>query len=580
VDRNTLLAFVLSMGVLTLWFIWKAETMPPPAEPPVGGPTMDGSPAGAEEGFETPREPEPEFARRPEVDSGHTGEDRLLPPRGTLAPVAAGDEPVDPWERSFEMEHYRATLTNRGGGLRSWELKDYTEPWEGEDRPIELLQLGSGERVALTTPFAELGLGDFSSALYRVQAEDEGSVTFVLERGGFTIRKHYTLDEEFGFRLAIELENATDRAVRPSFEIEWPAAVGSPGADFRELSLVAFHPEDGVTREAVAGVGSPGFFGRIFGGGDEGPTRVPKGVSWGGVDIRYFVSALIPEEGRDLGATFLPVERGEVAATVLAFAPVEIAPGELAERQFRGFLGPKRNELLTAVGSDLTKSVNFGYSWVEPLTIFFHWLLEALYGVIPNYGVGIIIITILVRVVTLPIMARQMKSMEKMRALQPKLKEVQAEHTNDRARQSEATMALYKEHGVNPLGGCLPMLLQFPVFIGLFYALQSSFALRHAPFVWWISDLSAPELLFELPGVGFPVRLLPLIMGASMVLQQKMTPMTIDPAQARMMLIMMPVMMTVLFYQFPSGLVLYWMVSNLLGIAHQLWVRRGMSESP
>ena len=140
-------------------------------------------------------------------------------------------------------------------------------------------------------------------------------------------------------------------------------------------------------------------------------------------------------------------------------------------------------------------------------------------------------------------------------------------------------MALYKEHGVNPLGGCLPMVLQLPVFIGLFYALQSSFALRSAPFVGWISDLSAPEVLFELPGVGFPVRLLPVVMGASMVLQQKMTPTTIDPAQARMMLVMMPVMMTVLFYQFPSGLVLYWMVSNFLGIAHQLWVRRGMAAS-
>jgi YidC/Oxa1 family membrane protein insertase len=297
-----------------------------------------------------------------------------------------------------------------------------------------------------------------------------------------------------------------------------------------------------------------------------------------GVDIRYFASVLIPEERRDFGATFVSVEPGEVAAAVGAFDPVEVAPGHRAGREFRGFLGPKQNELLTAVGSDLTKSVNFGYSWVEPLTIFFHWLLEVLYGVVPNYGVGIIIITILVRVVTLPIMARQMKSMEKMRALQPHLKEVQAQHGDDRARQSEATMALYREHGVNPLGGCLPMLLQFPVFIGLFYALQSSFALRNAPFVWWIDDLSAPEFLFEIPGVGFPVRLLPLVMGASMVLQQKMTPTAVDPAQARMMLIMMPVMMTVLFYQFPSGLVLYWMVSNFLGIAHQLWVRRGMSE--
>ncbi|HEY5656611.1 MAG TPA: membrane protein insertase YidC, partial [Myxococcota bacterium] len=120
------------------------------------------------------------------------------------------------------------------------------------------------------------------------------------------------------------------------------------------------------------------------------------------------------------------------------------------------------------------------------------------------------------------------------------------------------------------------MLLQFPVFIGLYWALRSSIQLRQAPFFGWIDDLSAPESLFELPGIGIPVRVLPLIMGASMVLQQKITPMQADPAQARMMMTIMPIMMTVIFYQFPSGLVLYWMLSNLLAIGHQLWIGRKM----
>jgi YidC/Oxa1 family membrane protein insertase len=576
VDRNTLLAFVLSMGVLTLWFIWKAETMPPPTAGRAGGPTMEADTGGADGGpaatAEDGAELKPEWA---------AAESAVVPGRRLPAPVEV-DEVIELWERSFETQRYRATLTNRGGGLKSWELKEYFEKGkrgEEENRPIELIQLGSGERVALMTAFTELGLGDFSAAMYRVEAENEGSVSFVLERGGVSIRKQYTLDEEYGFHLRIEVVNETDRIVEPRFEIQWPAAVGMASNDFRELSLVAYDSEEGVTREAVASVGSPSFFGRMFGGSDQGPTRVPRGVSWAGVDIRYFLSVLIAKEERDLGVTFMPVEPGKVAVAVLAFEPVGVAPGERAEREFRGFVGPKRSDLLAAAGSELTKSVSLGYSWLEPLTLFFHWLLRILYRVVPNYGVGIIVITILVRVVTAPIMARQMKSMEKMRALQPQLKEVQAEHADDRARQSEAMMALYKEHGVNPLGGCLPMLLQFPVFIGLFYALQSSFALRNAPFVWWIDDLSAPESLFEIPGMGFPVRLLPLVMGGSMVLQQRMTPMTMDPAQARMMLIMMPVMMTVLFYQFPSGLVLYWMVSNFLGIAHQLWVRRGMAAA-
>jgi YidC/Oxa1 family membrane protein insertase len=137
-------------------------------------------------------------------------------------------------------------------------------------------------------------------------------------------------------------------------------------------------------------------------------------------------------------------------------------------------------------------------------------------------------------------------------------------------------MALYKSEGVNPLGGCLPMVLQFPVFIGLFYALRSAIELRQSPFFGWINDLSAPETLFEIPGVGLPVRVLPLIMGATMVLQQRITPMQMDPAQAKMMMTVMPIMMTFVFYQFPSGLVLYWMVSNVLAIAHQLTIGRAM----
>ena len=134
-------------------------------------------------------------------------------------------------------------------------------------------------------------------------------------------------------------------------------------------------------------------------------------------------------------------------------------------------------------------------------------------------------------------------------------------------------MELYRKEKVNPLGGCFPMLLQLPVFIGLFYALRSSISLRQAPFVSWINDLSVPETLFVIPGLELPIRILPLVMGATLGVQQRMTPTpSMDPAQARMMMTIMPVMMTVLFYQFPSGRVLYWMVSNLLGIAHQAWV--------
>jgi YidC/Oxa1 family membrane protein insertase len=170
--------------------------------------------------------------------------------------------------------------------------------------------------------------------------------------------------------------------------------------------------------------------------------------------------------------------------------------------------------------------------------------------------------------------------MERMRRVQPRMKEIQEKYADDRQKQSEEMMRLYRNEKVNPLGGCFPMLLQLPVFIGLFYALRSSIDLRQAPFFGWIQDLSAPDELFAIPGIGIPVRVLPLIMGGTMFLQQKITPMqTPDPAQARMMLTIMPLMMTVLFYQFPSGLVLYWMMSNILAIAHQLWIGKRMQPS-
>jgi YidC/Oxa1 family membrane protein insertase len=270
---------------------------------------------------------------------------------------------------------------------------------------------------------------------------------------------------------------------------------------------------------------------------------------------------------------------GVAAITQVFFDATPLQPGQSAAREMRVFMGPKEVERLEALGSEAVRSIDLGWTWVEPLTKFFSLFLHALYSIIPNYGVAIIILTIIVRIVTAPLTIKQMRSMERMRALSPKLKEIQEEHKDDRAKVSEATMALYRSEGVNPLGGCLPMVLQFPVFIGLFYALRSTIQLRQSPFVGWIDDLSAPETLFEIPGLDLPVRLLPILMGASMVLQQKITPSQMDPAQARMMMTVMPIVMVFVFYRFPSGLVLYWMVSNVIAIGHQLLIGRRMRQN-
>jgi YidC/Oxa1 family membrane protein insertase len=232
------------------------------------------------------------------------------------------------------------------------------------------------------------------------------------------------------------------------------------------------------------------------------------------------------------------------------------------------------------LGGGLIHSVDLGWAWIIPLTRFFNWLLSVLYSVVSNYGLAIILLTVLVRLVTTPLTNKQMRSMERMRSLNPKLQELKEKHGDDKQKQSEAMMALYRQEGVNPLGGCLPMLLQLPVFIGLFYALRSSIQLRQAPFFGWIDDLSAPDMLFELPGIGIPLRVLPLLNGLTMLVQQRITPMQgMDPAQQKMMTTMMPIVMTVVFYQFPSGLVLYWMVSSVLAVSHQLLIGKNLRKS-
>lgn len=578
-DRNTLLAFALSMAVFSLWAAWQGSQQPPPEDATAPSAERTAAAERAAPGAMDPSEP---GSRDLAASGAAEASPEAREPARAATPVAAATPEVAIEESVFETSLYRVHVSNRGAGLARWELLEpaYADPVTKDGAPMELLQLKPPYARALVTPFEELGLGSLSDVNFEIESKGDNSISYVHERDGLLVRKTFGFEEgSYEFRFSVEVHNGSNRIVTPRFAVEWPATI-SEEPDFRERSLVAIHDGD-IERTPIMGIGSPGFFGSLFGNSQpDQPELWPGNVDWAGVDDKYFIQVLLPDRPREASAVFEPLVRNETGATLIEFDAVELRPGQSVTQMFRGFSGPKEVERLDAMGALLGDSVNVGYSWVSPLTRFFQWLLKVLYSFVGNYGVAIIIITILVRLITLPIMSRQMKSMEGMRALQPKIQELQAKYADDRQKQSEEMMKLYRQEGVNPLGGCLPLLLQFPVFIGLFFALQSSIDLRHAEFIWWINDLSAPENLFTIPGLGLPFRLLPLLMGASMVIQQRMTPMTgMDPAQAKMMMTLMPIMMTVMFYQFPSGLVLYWFVSNLLGIAHQLWVRRNMDEA-
>jgi len=544
-DRNLFLAFALSFAVLTGWMLLTGPPHRPvapvaieqqlPAPAAVAEPTAPDAPAAS---VPAPSAP----ARAPEVAA------RTL---------------------RIERPQFIAEFTSRGAALQSFELRGYDTGRDAGQRPIVLAGDYATRDVTLLTPLEELGLGSLAERGFELEASTDSAITFRFESGGVTVRKSYEFEADgYMFALRLRIENGSSVAIAPRFGVEWPV-FPMQGTDFKDQALAALH-EGSVTRQPVAGFGKPSFFSRD-------PKRVVEmshEIDWAGVDVPYFLRAVLPDQPALANARFEATEPGRTGRVQVFFDPVEIPPAQSAERVFRVYVGPKQEQGLEALGGGLIRAINLGYTWVVPLTRFFHWLLQALYSVVPNYGVTIILLTLLVRMVMAPLTTRQMRSMERMRALAPKLEELRAKFADDKAKQSEGMMNLYRQEGVNPLGGCLPMVLQIPVFIGLFYALQSSIELRHSPFFGWITDLSVPESLFTIPGLDLPVRVLPLLMGASMVIQQKLTPMQADPAQAKMMLVVMPVMMTVMFYQFPSGLVLYWMVSNVVAISHQLWVGR------
>jgi YidC/Oxa1 family membrane protein insertase len=548
-DRNAFLAFALSFLVLSLWMTWEAKNRPmPPPEAVVeqsAAPTDGGTaPAPAEKSSAAERD-------------ASTAE--------TVAP--------EPTVTTIDTGALRVELTSRGAGIRRADLDRYSIPQSEGGGPVVMIDTAEDQPPAFATPLVDLGLGDLGRAVFRVAESDARRVVYEYAKSGVIVRKSFRFeDDSHRFRVRVAVENGAKTAVQPAFGIDLLATARS-NADFKDLYLAVLTGGT-VEREFLTQFATPGFFSQ-----EPATERTFEGdIVWAGAYSHYFVTAVMPDAPREARAHWTSLVPGEVARITVDHPPAAVLPGTSLDREYTAFVGPKDPDLLAAAGAQLDRSIDLGWSWIAPITRAFVWMLKACYAVIPNYGVAIIILTALVRLVTAPLAARQMRSMKRMGELQPKIKAIQEKYTDDRQMQSQEMMKLYREAGVNPLGGCLPLLLQFPVLIGLYYALQSSIDLRQAPFVWWIDDLSRPETLFTIPGVEWPVRVLPILMTLSMVVQQRMTPQTnMDPVQARTMMIVMPVMFFFMFYGFPSGLVLYWFVSNLLAIAQQVYLNRQMT---
>ncbi|WPD24720.1 MAG: membrane protein insertase YidC [Candidatus Electrothrix scaldis] len=301
-----------------------------------------------------------------------------------------------------------------------------------------------------------------------------------------------------------------------------------------------------------------------------GPFVLQGAVRWAAHVDNYFMNALIPG-GNTVGA--FTAQGKDKVRTVLSNGILKLNPEESKEFRYEGFFGPKKLAYLKATGYDLAEAINFG--WFDILAKPMLYLLNFFYSVFGNYGVAIILLTCLIKGTFWPITQKGMKSMKNMQKLQPKVAKLREKYKDDPMKVNQEMMALYKTYKVNPVGGCLPMFIQIPFFFALYRVLMAAIELRHAPFMFWINDLSAPDRLmvgFDIPYLhGIPV--LTILMGGSMYLQQKMTPTTADPTQAKVMQFL-PIIFTAMFINFASGLVLYWFVNNLLSILQQQLINR------
>ena len=542
-EKRLILAIVLSLLVLMGYQYFVAKTNKPNVAPPVTPaatstvPAVPGTAGASQESRqEAPAEAKPAPA-----------EAVPAPDLGAVAGQAEADIVV-------ETSLYRAVWTNKGGVLKSWKLKNYKNSLK-ED--LELVPALAGEIGRY--PFS-LGLDDAAFAGLLNSSLFEASQTALDLRDGasgelsFVFSDGASVKAEKSFRFtggsyALETEIRiwkNDQPVSPS--VLWGPGIGNPS------------PAD-LKQSFSASTGSAVYTGgkviRMIERKYKAEQSAYNFVDWAAYEDNYFVALFVlpSQKGQ---AAFLK----ETAGQVPAYFVYVTAPR-------RAYIGPKEAGALKAFGSEAKKVISFGMfgSIAEILLVvvrFFHKL-------IPNWGVAIILLTFVIKIIFFPLTYSSTKSMVKMADLQPKVKAIRAKYKKaksdiaQRRLMNEEMMKLYKEHGVNPAGGCLPMLIQLPVFWGVFRMLVVSVEFRHAPFALWITDLSVKD----------PFYVTPVLMGITQFISQKMTPTSADPSQAKMMLIM-PFVMTIFFMNFQSGLVLYWLTTNVLQIGQQAIMNRMM----
>lgn len=310
---------------------------------------------------------------------------------------------------------------------------------------------------------------------------------------------------------------------------------------------------------------------------DKGKVSYPKKSNDGWIAMlqHYFLTAWLPSNNVPREFYTRHLDNGLYAAGVILPVAANLDAGASTRITVPFYGGPQEGENLANLSPGLDLTIDYGWLTVIAKPLF--WYLQWLYHWVGNWGVAIILLTVTLKLIFYPLSAASYRSMARMRVIAPKLQRLKDQYGNDRQRMNQAMMELYKTEKINPLGGCLPVVVQIPVFIALYWVLLASVELRHAPFMLWIDDLSRPDTLFGV-WFGMPLGLLPILMGATMIFQTSLNPEPPDPVQAKIMKIM-PIAFSIMFFFFPAGLVLYWLVNNILSIAQQWHITRAMEHS-
>ncbi len=572
-EKNLIIFMILTVAVVMLWFTLFGEQFQPADK---GRKTKPGSTVSRAPGG-TAEKPPPTVPSPEPVDASPGGETVKQAPDRHKAWIEDHEKTTTVTSAVFEVE-----FSNVGAVPKHWYLQDYKEekcfpvqvnvawPPVDTDPPCDTSRVDLIEQSKAPYYYTlngqlsldnkvEVGPWEVweieSSPLELTPENPSGRVSFktVLDDGR-VVRKIYSFSRdsyEVGLTYTIEGErpNRARADISLLYKHDPNLKKGVPRWNFNGPIAYAAHLEKIDPDDVV----------------DEG-SIVVENLKWGGFTSDYFLISILSKNEFSYQVKYTGDEEKEKdeTRTLTGWARVQAGPEQLQEgiiSNVRVFMGPKNERILRPVENSLVESIDYGILGVlvKPLITALYYL----HTVIPNYGVAIIILTIIIRMALFPLTRKSQKSMKQMQKLQPEIKKIREEFKDDKMKQQEEIQSLWKRHKINPAMGCLPMLLQFPVFFAIYKALLISIELRHAPFMWWIIDLSSRD----------PLYIWPVAMGATQLITQKMTPTQMDSTQAKLFLAM-PIVFTFILRNFPAGLLIYWTVQNIVGIGQQIYVNR------